>query len=152
MSRQWFKIKFLISIRSSDLTVQSFLTRDFLLRISRINSTRIVVSLYISWLHSLHVCLTLSYHTIVHSPHIRRERLSWALFALSRFRELSSRVARSSYQIATRSSLSKTLTTSISYLTPCSADTMIRYYCFQNSDCWVIFDLQCNMQDTDCHF
>ena len=69
MSRQWFKIKILLSIRSSDLTVQSFLTKDSLLRISRINSTRIVVSLYTSWLHSLHARLTLSYHTIVSQPH-----------------------------------------------------------------------------------
>ena len=46
MSRQWLKAKPLISIRSSGLTVQSFFTRDSLLRISRINSTRIVVSLY----------------------------------------------------------------------------------------------------------
>ena len=50
MSKQWLKIKSLISIKSSDLTVQSFLTRNSLLRISRINSTRIVVSLYTSWL------------------------------------------------------------------------------------------------------
>ena len=50
MSRQWPKTKPLTSIRTSDLTVQSFFTRDSLLRTSRINSTRIVVSLYTSWL------------------------------------------------------------------------------------------------------
>ena len=71
MSRQWFKIKSLISIRFSDLTVQSFLTRDSLLRISRINSTRIVVSLYTSWLHLLRARSTLSYHTIVHQSYNR---------------------------------------------------------------------------------
>ena len=69
ISRQWLKIKSLISIRSSDLTVQSFLTRDFLVRISRINSTRIVVLLYTSWLHSLRARLTFFYHTIVHQFH-----------------------------------------------------------------------------------
>ena len=63
------KIKSLISIRFNDLTIQSFLTRNSLLRISRINSTRIVVSLYISWLYSLRARLTLSYHTIVYQSH-----------------------------------------------------------------------------------
>ena len=68
LSRQWL-VKPLISIRSSDLTMQSFLTRDFLLRISRTNSTKIVISLYTSWLHSLHARLTFFYHTIVHQSH-----------------------------------------------------------------------------------
>ena len=65
----WLKIKSSISIRSSDLTVQNFLTRNFLLRISRINSIRIVVSLYTSWLHSLRARSTFFYHTIVHQSH-----------------------------------------------------------------------------------
>ena len=69
MSRQWLKIKSLISIRSSDLIMQNFFTRDSLLRISRINSTRIVVSLYTSWLHSLRARSTSSYHTIVNQSH-----------------------------------------------------------------------------------
>ena len=50
--------------------MQSFFTRDFLLRISRINFTKIVVSLYTSWLYLLRARSTSSYHTIVHQPHI----------------------------------------------------------------------------------
>ena len=69
MSRQWLKTKPLVSIRSSGLAVQSFPTRDSLLRTSRINSTRIVVSLYTSWLHPLRARSTPSYHTVVHQPH-----------------------------------------------------------------------------------
>ena len=72
MSRQWLKIMSLILIRFNDLTVQSFFMRNFFLRISRINSTRIVVLLYTSWLHSLRARSTSSYHTIVHQSYNNR--------------------------------------------------------------------------------
>ena len=102
MSRQWFKIKSLISIRFNDLTVQSFLTRDSLLRTSRINSIRIVISLYTSWLHSLRARSTLSCHTIVHQSHMfvetcvklrlvekstRRSRRDWKSMNLEKFEQ-----------------------------------------------------------------
>ena len=79
MSKQWFKIKFLISIKFSDLTVQNFFTRNSLLRITRINFIKIVVSLYTSWLHFLRARSTLSYHTVVHQPHIKTKEKNWDL-------------------------------------------------------------------------
>ena len=66
----FFRDLFRSSLRSCLLEVLYYVMLSSFLRISRINSIRIVVSLYISWLYSLHARLAFSYHTIVYQSHI----------------------------------------------------------------------------------